>query len=109
MGMILWDSRTWTPQQTITVKPSKTSGDSQNEVKRVAFSLDGKYLAGACSQGSVQVYDLSGASATFAAELGGHTDCTFDVSWGVCPKTRNNILVSASHDKTCRYWMEMNS
>lgn len=94
------DSRHWRLQQTIDTR--KVVPD--NEVKRVAFSADGGFLAAACSSGRVLVYDMKDAS--LHASLDGHSDCVFDVTWGTCPRTGARILISASHDHTCHYWRE---
>mmetsp|Transcript_113038 Transcript_113038/g.225095 ORF Transcript_113038/g.225095 Transcript_113038/m.225095 type:complete len:337 (-) Transcript_113038:35-1045(-) len=104
-GMIcLWDARTWKLQRQINTKLAQSAEDSENEVKRVAFSPDGTCLAAACSSGRVLVYDMNNYD--LKADLGDHTDCVFDVTWGACPTTKTKILVSASHDHTCKYWRE---
>jgi len=104
-GLIcIWDARTWKLQRQINTKHSQGTDDSENEVKRVAFSPDGDCLAAACSSGRVLVYDMSNYD--LKADLGGHSDCVFDVTWGVCPTTNAKMLVSASHDHTCKYWRE---
>ncbi|CAK0895338.1 unnamed protein product, partial [Prorocentrum cordatum] len=51
----IWDSRTWKPQLTI---DTKAHVSQDNEVKRVAFSPNGQFLAAACSSGKVLVYDI---------------------------------------------------
>lgn len=105
-GLIaIWDARKWKRQQTINTRDGRTLTD--NEVKRVAFSPDGGQLAAACSSGRVLVYDINQNPASPVAQLGGHSDCVFDVTWGVCPQTNSKMLVSASHDKTCRYWRQV--
>jgi len=98
----IWDARTWKLQCQMDTK--HLQGTDEFGVKRVAFSPDGKCLAAACSSGSVFVYDMNNYA--LKADLGGHTDCAFDVAWGACPTTKARILVSASHDHTCRYWRE---
>ncbi len=75
-----------------------------NEVKRISFDSNGSHLAAACSCGDVLVYDTSQCPA-IACVLPGPRECTFDVAWGVCPQTHARILVSASHDHTCGYWL----
>lgn len=80
-------------------------GGQGNEVKRVAFSPDGSLLAAGCSSGEVLVYDMDTCSSGQPyASLGKHDDCVFDVAWGECQQTNARLLVSASHDKTCRSW-----
>jgi len=98
----IWDAKTWTLRQSINTRQLV----AENEVKRVKFSRDGKMLAAACSTGKVLVYNMSSTSSKIEclASLEGHTDCVFDVAWGVCPQTQRNILVSASHDHTSKVW-----
>jgi len=96
----LWDARmSWTLNRVY-------NAPEDSEVKRVAFSPEG-LLAAACSTGDVLVYDVKHDTAGDSkpwAKLSGHTDCVFDVAWGTSPETSAPILVSASHDKTIRYW-----
>lgn len=101
----LWDARTWRMAQQINACEDPHVHD--NEVKRVAFSMDGRYLAAACSSQRVQVYDVTQPKATVVDRLEGHTDCVFDVAWGVCPQTGARSLTSASHDQSCIYWREV--
>merc|ERR1712113_203504 len=102
-GLIcLWDPRSWKLRRTINTKNAQGTDEAKNEVKRVAFSPDGNDLAAACSSGRVFVYDMNDYH--LKADLGGHQDCVFDVTWGVCKNTKSKILVSASHDKTNKYW-----
>lgn len=98
----IWDSRQWRQQVTI---DTAAQVDADNEVKRVAFSPNGQWLAAACSSGKVLVYDIDNNGKEIC-QLGGHTDCVFDVTWGVDPVTNKKLLVSASHDATCNYWQE---
>jgi WD40 repeat protein len=100
----IWCVRTWKMQQEILTR--EEAGIDDNEVKRVAFSLDGGYLAAACSSQKVLVYDLNQPSAKLVAKLDGHDDCVFDVAWGVDPQTGKRMLVSASPDQTCQFWKE---
>lgn len=99
----IWDSRTWKPQLTI---DTKAHVSQDNEVKRVAFSPNGQFLAAACSSGKVLVYDILEAGGKEICQLGGHTDCVFDICWGIDPMTNKKMLVSASHDFTCNFWKE---
>jgi WD40 repeat protein len=103
----LWDTRTWKLQDRINTKADPSM--AENEVKRVAFSSCGNLLAAACSSGYVLVYDITGNTSNLAplAQLGGHTDCVFDVTWGL-DAAGHKTLVSASHDHTCRYWRSTN-
>lgn len=101
----IWDARTWKKQQTINTR--EDDGISDNEVKRIAFSPDGTLLAAACSSGRVLVYDITKFPSTQVAQLSGHTDCVFDVTWGQAANSNAKILVSASHDHHCRYWREV--
>jgi len=103
--IVIWDTRTWKMQQKIITKDEPDFPD--NEVKRIAFSPDGSLLAAACSSGRVLVYDITKIPATPVAQLAGHTDCVFDVTWGTDLHTNAKLLVSASHDHTCRYWKEV--
>lgn len=96
----LYDPRKWKPRETVN---THDHAGRDNEVKRVAFSLDGKNLAAACSSQKVLVYNVEGGI-RHRATLEGHTDCVFDVAWGTCPDTQADVIVSASHDKTSRVW-----
>jgi len=96
----LWCTRTWKLQHRFDTKEHC----KDNEVKRVSFSPGGDMLAAACSSKRVLVYNINQRSHVPMADLSGHTDCVFDATWGVCPQTHAKILVSASHDHTCRYW-----
>lgn len=98
----IWDVKTWKMLHKINTQ--EIPDLPENEVKRVSFSPDGTQLAAACSSGRVLVYDVAPSQASLAAKLTGHTDCVFDVSWAVDPVRGGNILVSASHDLTCRHW-----
>jgi len=99
----IWDSRQWRLQLTI---DTTVNGNEDNEVKRVAFSPNGQWLAAACSSGKVLVYDIDNDGKEIC-QLGGHTDCVFDVTWGVDPTTNKKLLVSASHDFSCNFWKEV--
>mmetsp|Transcript_82828 Transcript_82828/g.208611 ORF Transcript_82828/g.208611 Transcript_82828/m.208611 type:complete len:410 (-) Transcript_82828:187-1416(-) len=90
----IWDTRTWKQCGTIDTRPVV----KDNEVKRIAFSTDGKQLAAACSSGKVLVYDMQQAEPRKVAELDDHTDCVFDVTWGIADGRK--VLVTASHDKS---------
>jgi len=104
-GLIcLYDTATWKVREKIETRKHEGIGD--NEVKRIAFAPDGTRLAAACSSGRVLVYDLTNNTAV-PAQLTGHTDCVFDVTWGTCPNSNKKLLVSASHDHTCRHWREV--
>lgn len=105
-GLIcLYDVRTWKLTQKIDTKQG--GGVDASEVKRIAFSPDGNSLAAASSSGRVLVYDVNLFPAPQLAALAGHTECAFDVAWGVCPETNARLLVSASHDHTSRCWREV--
>merc|ERR1712217_779863 len=93
--IVFWDAKTWKQQHKINTREEKP----ENEVKRVRFSKDGNKLAAACSSGQVLVYDSTGGTPTNIAKLDGHTDCVFDVTWGV-HSTGKSMLISASHDHT---------
>lgn len=100
-NIAIWDMRTWELRNQIN---TTTKSCPDNEVKRVAFSPDGSLLAAACSSGKVLLYSVPTATPKLVASLGGHTDCVFDICWGTCQNSK--VLVSASHDKSCRYWRE---
>jgi len=105
-GLIgLWCIRKWKPECTFNTREIPNLFD--NEVKRVSFSPNGDMLAAACSSGRVLVYNIKTMMPQPVAELDGHTDCVFDVTWGVCPQTQAKVLISASHDHSCRYWREV--
>jgi WD40 repeat protein len=95
----IWDARMWRLARKIN---SNEVGQRHSEVKRVAFSPNGSMLAAATSSGNVLVYDADCGKQL--AMLEGHTECAFDVAWGVEPHSDAKILISASHDSTCRQW-----
>jgi len=96
----LWDPRkSWRCATTINTR--ETPELKENEVKRVKFSPNGKYLAAACSFGGVLVYEIEEPKNP-PHLLVGHTDCVFDVAWGVLHG--QDVLVSASHDKSSLFW-----
>jgi WD40 repeat protein len=95
----IWDARMgWTLCQKI----NTNEGGRHSEVKRVAFSPSGAWLAAASSSGDVLVYEAE--SGKRLASLSGHKDCVFGVAWGVDSHTDAKVLVSASHDCTCLQW-----
>lgn len=106
-GLIcVWDSRTWKKLTEIDTRQLSP----ENEVKRVAWSPCGTYLAAACSSQQVLVYRIGltgGDKPLLEATLTGHTDCVFDVAWGMASGSNRKVLVSAAHDKTSRYWTEV--
>lgn len=81
-------------------------GYPDNEVKRIAFSADGNMLAAGISSNAVLVYDLTPSQPKLCATLTGHSDCVFDVTWGV-DGNGANMVVSASHDNTSKLWREI--
>lgn len=93
------DTRTWKPLQSMNTRDVC----QENEVKRIAWSPCGRYLAAACSDNCVLVYDFI-AQGQLAQRLDGHTDCVFDVAWGRNHKTNKKLLVSACHDGTSIVW-----
>jgi len=97
----LVDARMYKLMSRIDTKTFKSY--AENEVKRVAFSPDGSWLAAACSSGAVLVYDVGASPAKHLAVLSGHTDCVFDVEWGIAPNG-TKMLVSAAHDNACFVW-----
>jgi len=99
----LWDTRTWRQQRQINTR--ERTGVPDQEVKRIAFSPDGELLATGTSTGSVLVSSLARPEARDAV-LSGHTDCAFDVAWGTTFDNKK-VLISASHDHTCRFWKEV--
>lgn len=104
--ILIYDTRTWKMLHRI---ECKLDISQETEVKRVAFSRDGDMLAAACSTGSVLVYGgfKSQEKPTIRQKLSGHTDCVFDVAWGTDARSNGALLVSASHDKSVRFWKEV--
>eukprot|EP00448_Togula_jolla_P001500 CAMPEP_0170599284 /NCGR_PEP_ID=MMETSP0224-20130122/16710_1 /TAXON_ID=285029 /ORGANISM="Togula jolla, Strain CCCM 725" /LENGTH=415 /DNA_ID=CAMNT_0010923915 /DNA_START=49 /DNA_END=1296 /DNA_ORIENTATION=- len=102
--IIIYDARNWSVLNKINTK--KETGLADNEVKRIAFSPAGDLLAAACSSQRVLVYDTAVTTGAIA-QLKGHADCVFDVTWGVNPRTGAKVLVSASHDFSSKYWREV--
>lgn len=98
----VYESRMWRLSQKIETKLEPALAD--NEVKRVRFSPNGDLLAAGCSSGRVLIYDTNNQGGSAYAILAGHTDCVFDVAWVM--RDNQRALVSASHDHTCRYWIE---
>jgi len=88
------------------INVAKETGQSASpEVKRVAFSPDGERLAVGVSSGQVVVYKYNGSVMAQHAFLSGHSDCVFDVAWGMLPNGKR-VISSASHDKSSRIWQE---
>ncbi|CAJ1327551.1 unnamed protein product [Effrenium voratum] len=102
--ILIYDTKMWSLIHRL---DCKVDISTETEVKRVAFSRDGDMLAAACSTGSVVVYSgFAQNKPTMLQKLGGHTDCVFDVAWGCDARTNAKLLVSASHDKSARFWKE---
>jgi len=102
-GMIgIWCTRTWKLHRKINTKDDPEI--KENEVNLVSFGPHGNMLAAACSSRRVLVYDMNELSGKYIADLTGHQDCVFDATWGEDPVSGAIMLVSASHDHTCRYW-----
>jgi WD40 repeat protein len=99
----IWDTRQWRLQKTIDTK--LVNPEDENEVKRVAFSPNGNLLAAACSSNKVLVYDVEN-DGKLVDVLATHSDCVFDICWGLNPNTNKKRLVSASHDHTVCFWEE---
>jgi len=93
-------------QRSLMIQIDTRDTTPDNEVKRVAFSPDGAWVAAACSSGKVIVYNIEESPPRQVAALGGHADCVFDVAWGEAPDGAK-ILLSASHDHSCGYWKEL--
>jgi len=100
----VWDSRTW---KQVAVTDTRDVSEN-NEVKRVSWSPCGKYLAAACSSNAVLVYGMTagGSALQLVSHLKDFSDCVFDVSWGTHPDTGKLMLVAASHDKSCKCWIQ---
>ena len=96
----LWDPRTWKLQRKLNTRDGPNM--AENEVKRVTISPGGGHLAAACSSNVALVYDLGTFEQT--SRLTGHDECVFDVAWGKLPGSDKTMLVTASHDKKCKYW-----
>merc|ERR1711920_751144 len=103
-GLIcVWDERNWGRPLSV-INTRQTPGIPNNEVKRVAYSLDGTRLACGSSSANALVYSVATPeNPAFLAALPGHQECVFDVCWGV-DSQGGEYLVDASHDLTSYVW-----
>lgn len=98
----VWDVRQW-GEPIFTIDSRTNPGIPGNELKRLGFNQDGTLLAVGCSAHCTLVYDLAGESPVVAGHLAGHSDCVFDVCWGV-DDSGAEFLIDASHDNTSFVW-----
>lgn len=111
-SIMVWDTRRWASpvyhldlaKAVLGAKGQQHAPEAdQSEVKRIAFSMDGKSLAGACSHYVMVYQGFNSANVDVSIPIipkACHNDCCFDVSWGMDASTGQNILVSGGHD--CR-------
>jgi WD40 repeat protein len=97
---IIWSTQTWNKAQTLQ-NPDKDSLFDQSlrgMVEDVAFSPDGKTLALASREGSVQLWDV--AAGKLLESLKGHSGAVTAVVFSPDGRT----LASGGTDKTVRLW-----
>ena len=83
----------------VTVEPIATLQGRTEWVFSVAFSPDGKTLAGGIADGSIKLWDIE-TIATSQYTLGGHSRWVTSIAFS--PDGR--MLASGSYDKTIRLW-----
>ncbi len=71
-----------------------------NDLNRLDWSPDGRWLAAPCSDGSVYVWEMSQNGGAPARKLAGHDRLVFSV----CFDPRGELLVSQSWDQTTAFW-----
>jgi WD40 repeat protein len=98
----IFDSRKW-DSPLFRINSVVDPGIPNNEIKRCTFNPEGTKVAAGSSSYQVLIYDVSGPSPQSVASLTGHSDCVFDVAWGLDSKGRE-FLVDASHDHTSFVW-----
>jgi hypothetical protein len=71
-----------------------------NDLHRLDWSPDGRWLAAPSDDGGVYVWDLSRTSSAPARVLAGHDRCAFSV----CFDRQGELLLSQSWDQTTAFW-----
>ncbi len=97
---IIWSTETWKAMHTLQ-NPAHDSVSGQNrpgQVEDVAFSPDGKTLAVASREGSVQLWDV--ATGKLLETLKGHSSAVLSVAFSPDGRT----LASGGTDQTVRLW-----
>ena len=96
--------QTSTPSQTPKTAPGTLYASLEHDVRSVAFSPDGKYIATgsgnllAQDSDTVQIWNAANGNALFTCR--GHTDYVGSVGWSPDGK----FIASGSADKTVRVW-----
>ena len=90
----IWNNKKFYQSETLDHSQNRKR-DYSNPVKQLSWSPDGKFLASASSDTTLQVWDRNG---DWQKTLY-HDDWVYDVSWG-----QNGLLVSAGKDGSINIW-----
>ncbi|KAL3854443.1 hypothetical protein ACJMK2_013712 [Sinanodonta woodiana] len=98
--LVIWNLRTGTASRQLLA--SSGAHAHSREVKAVALSDDGRYLASGSADGTLKVWDM--ATERLVHALSGHSDEV----WCASISPDNEIIVSGSNDGTIRLWRMKN-